>query len=102
MQKIEAYRALELFNRKIATLLGRSPQTINNAINTASVTQKSQQKQNGKIYTYYKMVYSADLHYDIYLQNRSNGGGRPKWVESNQFTEWADRIPEFQKDFQSQ
>ena len=62
IQKIEAYRALELFNRKIATLLGRSPQTINNAINTASVTQKSQQKQNGKIYTYYKTVYSADLH----------------------------------------
>lgn len=45
MQKIEAYKALDLSNRKIATLLGRSPQTINNAINTASVTQKSQQKQ---------------------------------------------------------
>ena len=91
MQKIEAYKALDLSNRKIATLLGRSPQTINNAINTASVTQKSQQKQNGKSYTYYKTIYSADLHYDIYLQNRSNGGRRPKWVESDRFTEWADR-----------
>lgn len=91
MQKIEAYKALDLSNRKIATLLGRSPQTINNAINTASVTQKSQQKQNGKIYTYYKTVYSADLHYDIYLQNRSNCGRRPKWVESDRFTEWADQ-----------
>lgn len=91
MQKIEAYKALDLSNRKIASLLGRSPQTINNAINTASVTQKSQQKQNGKTYTYYKMVYSADVHYDIYLQNRLNCGRRPKWVDTDRFIEWADQ-----------
>ena len=91
MQKIEAYKALDLSNRKIASLLGRSPQTINNAINTASVTQKSQQKQNGKTYTYYKMVYSTDVHYDIYLQNRLNCGRRPKWVDTNRFIEWADQ-----------
>lgn len=99
MKTIEAYKALGLSNRKIATLLGRSPQTINNAINTASVTQKSQQKQNGKIYIYYKTVYSADLHYDIYLQNRSNCGRRPKWIESDRFTEWAERKICFEKIF---
>ena len=91
MKKIEAYKALDLSNRKIASLLGRSPQTINNAINTASVTQKSQQKQNGKTNTYYKKVYSAELHHDIYLRNRANCGRRPKWVETERFTEWADR-----------
>lgn len=91
MKKIEAYKALDLSNRKIAALLGRSPQTINNAINTASVTQKSQQRQNGKTYTYYKTVYSADLHHDIYHQNRVNCGRRPKWAETDRFTEWADR-----------
>ena len=90
MQKIEAYKALKFSNRKIAALLGRSPQTINNAINKASVTQKSQQKQNSKTYTYYKTVYSADLHYEIYLQNRANCGRHPKWVETDEFIDWAD------------
>ena len=90
MNKIEGYKAIDYSNRKIARLLGRSPQTINNAVKAVTVTQKRQQKQNGKVYTYYDEVYLADTHYEVYINNRLNCGRRPKWVETDDFTEWAD------------
>ena len=90
MSKIEGYKDVDFSNRKIANLLGRSPQTINNAIKAGTVTQKRQQKQNGKVYTYYDEVYMADAHYQAYINNRLNCGRRPKWVETDEFIEWAD------------
>ena len=90
MSKIEGYKDVDFSNRKIANLLGRSPQTINNAIKAGTVTQKRQQKQNGKVYTYYDEVYLADAHYEAYINNRLNCGRRPKWVETDEFIEWAD------------
>jgi Transposase and inactivated derivatives, IS30 family len=91
MKKIEAYKDIEYSNRRIAGLLGRCPQTINNAINTGSVLQVRKQKQNGKVYTYEEKIYFADVHHDIYEQNRLNCGRRPKWVDGHQFIEWADQ-----------
>ncbi len=91
MKKIEAYKDIEYSNRKIADLIGRCPQTINNAINTGSVLQVHKQKQNGKIYTYEEKTYFADVHYDIYEQNRAHCGRRPKWVDGHNFIEWADQ-----------
>lgn len=90
MYKIEGYKVEKHSNREIARLLGRSPQTINNAIKAGTVTQKRQQKQNGKVYTYYDEVYLADAHYEAYITNRANCGRRPKWVETDAFIEWAD------------
>lgn len=91
MDKIEGYKAENRSNRAIARLLGRSPQTINDAIKKGSFTQKRKQIQNGKTYTYYEEVYSASLHEDVYLENRSNCGRRPKWVEADEFIDWADK-----------
>ncbi|HCT95518.1 IS30 family transposase [Vagococcus sp.] len=91
IQQIEAYKKVDFSNRKIARLLGRSPQTINNAIKAGTVTQKRQQKQNGKVYTYYDEVYLADAHYKAYINNRANCGRRPKWVETDKFIDWADQ-----------
>lgn len=54
------------------------------------MTQKRQQKQNSKTYTYYDEVYSADAHHTIYLQNRRHSGRRSKWVETDDFVDWAD------------
>lgn len=90
MYKIEGYKAEKYSNRKIAKLLGQSPQAINNAIKTGTITQKRQQKQNGKVYTYYDEVYLADVHYEAYITNRANCGRRPKWVETDEFIDWAD------------
>lgn len=91
MKKIEAYKDIQYSNRKIAALLGRSPQTINNAIHTGSVLQVCKQKQNGKVYTYEEKVYFADVHHAIYEQNRAHCGRVPKWVDGHQFIEWADQ-----------
>lgn len=91
MKQIEAYKNLELSNRAIAELLGRSPQTINNAIHKGTVQQKRQQKQNGKLYVQYYEIYSADAHFEIYQSNRYHCGRRPKWVETDSFLEWADQ-----------
>lgn len=90
MVKIEGHKENNLSNREIGRLLKRNKQTINNAINTGTVTQKRQQKQNGKTYTYYDEVYSAEAHHTIYLQNRRHSGRRPKWVETDDFLDWAD------------
>ena len=91
MKQIEAYKKLELSNRKIAKHLERSPQTINNAIQNGTIKQKRQQKQNGKVYVQYYDIYSADTHFETYLKNRSQCGRRPKWVETDEFIEWADQ-----------
>lgn len=91
MHKIEGYKAEKHSNRKIARLLGRSPQAINDAIKKGSIVQKRQQVQNGKTYTYYDKVYSADVHWKKYEQNRINSGRRPKWVELDKFIDWADK-----------
>lgn len=90
MSKIEGYKEIGCSNREIGRTLKRNHQTINDAIHTGTVTQKRQQKQNGKTYTYYDEVYSADAHYEIYLQNRRHSGRRPKWVETDEFVDWAD------------
>lgn len=90
MNKIEGYKEIDYSNRKIGRILERNHQTINDAIHKGTVTQKRQQKQNGKTYTYYDEVYSADAHYKIYLQNRRHSGRRPKWVETDAFVDWAD------------
>lgn len=87
MKKIEAYKDIDYSNRKIAELIGRCPQTINKG----SVLQVRKQKQNGKVYTYEEKVYFADVHYDIYEQNRANCGRRPKWVNGHEFIDWADQ-----------
>src|SRR5699024_692229 len=91
MDKIEGYKAENRSNRAIARLHGHSHQTNNNAIKKGSFTQKRKQIQNGKTYTYYEEVYSASLHEDVYLENRSNCGRRTKWVEADEFIDWADK-----------
>jgi len=91
MERIEGYKVIDFSNRKIARILGRNRQTINNAIKTGTIVQKRQQVQNGKTYTYYDEVYSADAHWKKYEQNRMNSGRRPKWVESDKFIDWADQ-----------
>lgn len=90
MVKIEGHKENNLSNREIGRLLKRNKQTINNAIHAGTVTQKRQQKQNGKTYTYYDEVYSAQAHFNAYMENRLNCGRRPKWVETDKFIEWAD------------
>ncbi|MFL2131219.1 IS30 family transposase [Ruoffia sp. FAM 20858] len=91
MKQIEAYKKLDLSNRKIAKQLEKSPQTINNAIHNGTTKQRRQQKQNGKVYVQYYEIYSADTHFETYLKNRSQCGRRPKWVETDEFIEWADQ-----------
>lgn len=55
-----------------------------------TVKQLSVQKQNGKIYEYYHEVYDHHVGQDVYDENRLNSGRRPKWADSDQFTDWAD------------
>src|SRR5690625_1905704 len=79
--KIEAYKELDYSNRKIADILGRAPQTINDAINQGTVrTIKQRQVHQGKVYEYEQYSYSADADHNIYLRNRQNCGRRPKWL----------------------
>src|SRR5690625_3229078 len=51
--KIEAYKELGYSNRKISRILGRVPQTINDAVNQGTVrTIKQRQVHNDKVYEY--------------------------------------------------
>src|SRR5699024_9945780 len=77
-------------NRQIAARLGRAPQTINNEINRGTVQQMCRQKQNGKTYDYYHIVYDPDHAHDAYMENRKRCGRRPKWSLSDAFVDWAD------------
>src|SRR5690625_462455 len=89
--KIEAYKELGYSNRKIARILGRVPQTINNAVNRGTVrTIKQRQVHNDKVYDYEQYSYSADADHQIYLRNRQNCGRRPKWILSDKFISWSD------------
>ena len=76
--------------RKMSIRLKRTRKTIKNEIDRGTITQLKRQKQNGKIYDYYTEVYSADAGQTIYDENRLNSGRRPKWLDSDKFTEWAD------------
>ena len=91
MCKIEAWSKDELSNREIARRLNRAPQTINNAIKAGSVTQVREQKQNGKVYQYTDSVYLADVHFRNYEKNRANCGRKPKWLDCEDFLNWADK-----------
>lgn len=67
------------------------PQTINNAVNRGTVcTIKQRQVHNDKVYDYEQYSYSADADHRIYLRNRQNCGRRPKWLQCDLFTSWAD------------
>ena len=46
-------------NRRIAIVLERAPQTINNEIKCGTVTQLKRQKQKGKIYDYLTEIYAV-------------------------------------------
>jgi len=89
--KIEAYKELGYSNRKISRILGRVPQTINDAVNQGTVrTIKQRQVHNDKVYEYDQYSYSADADHQQYLRNRQNCGRRPKWLQCDSFTTWAD------------
>src|SRR5690625_2563808 len=89
--KIEAYKELGYSNRKISRILGRVPQTINDAVNQGTVrTIKQRQVHNDKVYEYDQYSYSADADHQQYLRNRQNCGRRPKWLQCDSFTSWAD------------
>ncbi|WP_368646214.1 IS30 family transposase [Alkalibacterium putridalgicola] len=77
-------------NRRIADVIGRVPQTINNEIHRGEINQLKRQKQNGKIYDYYHKVYDADAAQANYDKQRLNCGRRPKWADTDAFIEWAD------------
>src|SRR5690625_432590 len=90
--KIEGYKELNYSNRKIARILGRAPQTINNAVNRGTVrTIKQRQIHHGKVYEYDQYNYSAEADYQAYLRNRQDCGRRPKWLKCDTFTNWADK-----------
>jgi len=73
--KIEAYKALGYSNRKIAQILGCTPQTINNAVNRGTVhTIKQRQIHGDKVYEYDEYSYSVDADHQMYLNNRLNYG----------------------------
>lgn len=88
---IEAYKGEGYSNRQIAKKLGRSHQTINNAVKKASVIQKRQVSQNSKVYVYEDVKYFADLNRRIYLENRKNCGRKPKFLTCEKFLKWADK-----------
>lgn len=89
--KIEAYKDLGYSNRRIARILNRMPQTINNAVNQGTVRMiKQRQIHNDKVYEYEQHSYSAEADYQIYLRNRQHSGRRPKWLPCDSFTQWAD------------
>lgn len=89
--KIDAYKDLGYSNRKIARILNRVPQTINNAVKQGTVrTIKQRQIHNDKVYDYDQYSYSADADHQIYLRNRQHSGRRPKWLRCDSFTQWAD------------
>nr|WP_317450562.1 IS30 family transposase [Desemzia incerta] len=67
----------------------RAPQTIHNEIKRGTVTQLKRQNQNRKVYDYYDSVYSADAGQSPYDKERLNSGRRPKWADTDAFTNWA-------------
>ena len=77
-------------NRKVAKVLGRVPQTINNEITRGTVTQLKRQTQNGNVYDTYYSVYDADAGQAFYEKQRLNCGRRPKWANTDAFIDWAD------------
>ncbi|AYW46904.1 IS30 family transposase [Tetragenococcus osmophilus] len=77
-------------NRRIASVLERAPQTINNEVKRGTVTQLKRQKQKGKVYDYYTEAYDADAGQAAYDRHRLNCGRRPKWADIDTFIEWAD------------
>lgn len=87
---IEAYKNEGYSNRKIAKKLNRCHQTINNAINKASVIQRRQVIQKNKVYVYEDIKYFSDLNRSIYLENRKNCGRKPKFLTCEKFLNWAD------------
>lgn len=91
MCKIEAWHRDGHSNREIARRLNRAPQTINNAIHSGSVMQARQQMINDKKYRYLNKIYLADVHFQRYQDNRSNCGSKPKWLECEDFINWADQ-----------
>ena len=89
--KIEAYKELGCSNRKIARILNRAPQTSNNAVNQGTVrTFKQRQVHNDKVYEYDEYSYSSEADLQIYLRNHQSCGRRPKWLQCDSFTSWAD------------
>src|SRR5699024_12583071 len=89
--KIEAYKDLNYSNRKIARILGRAPQTINNAVNNGTVRRIKQRRKHGdKVYEYDQYSYSADADHQNYLNNRFNCVCRSKWLYYDSFINWAD------------
>ena len=91
MCKIEAWRKDGHSNREIARRLNRAPQTINNAVNSGSVSQVRQQKSNSKTYRYIHHIYFADVHFQRYEENRAKCGRKPKWLDCEEFINWADK-----------
>lgn len=91
MAKIEAWKQDNLSNREIARRLGRSPQTINNAIHKASVTQVKQIRVNGKVYRYSKTKYFADTHMNICESNRKRCRKPGKWRTCEEFLQFAEQ-----------
>lgn len=87
---IEAYKDEGYSNRKIVEKLSRYHQTINNAINKASVIQKRKGPQNSKVYVYEDVKYFADLYRIIYLENRKSCGRKPKFLTCEKFLNWVD------------
>ena len=53
-------------NRRIAGIICRVSQTINNEIKIGTVTQLKLQKQGGKIYDYYISIYTGDVRQAYY------------------------------------
>ncbi|MGX7013123.1 IS30 family transposase, partial [Vagococcus silagei] len=79
-------------NREIAKRLGRAPQTINNEIKRGMTPQARQQKQNGKVYRYFRNEYSADVAETKYHENRENSGRRMKWTYFPDMLEKLDEL----------
>ncbi|SEI62553.1 Transposase and inactivated derivatives, IS30 family [Alkalibacterium gilvum] len=77
-------------NSRIASVLERVPQTINNEVRRGTVTQFKRQKQKGKIYDYYTKAYDADAEQAAYDRYCLNFGRRPKWTDTDTFIEGAD------------
>ncbi len=88
--QIMAYKKVHYSNQKIAKILKRAPQTINNEVKRGTIIQMKRQKQGGKIYDYYYHIYDTEAGQAAYEKHCLNCGRRPKWVDSDAFVEWAD------------
>src|SRR5699024_2604561 len=87
--KIEAYKDLNYSNRKIARILGRAPQTINNAVNNGTVrTIKQRQKHGDTEYEYDQYSYSADADHQNSLNNPLICRRRPTWLDDDSSINW--------------